>query len=353
MRQIDGLRALAVSMVFVHHFVNENLQLGTLGVLLFFVISGFLITGILFELKESVSDGTFSQAKAVKYFYVRRFLRIFPLYYLCLAALWVLNLSTVRQQITWYLLYATNIRIAIDHQYAPSTGHFWSLAVEEQFYIVWPALILFLPKRYLRPMMWTLIFASSGFRAFGKLLFHVSPMVTNNLTIGCLDYFSIGALLALKHPMDKSILRKAGIVSVPIMAVEAILLFYGHAVRLSWTSFELSCALSSAVLVSYAAEGLDNAFGRFLASKPLVYLGTISYGLYVYHVPIYQIVHRQAILATLLTIVVASLSWYFYEKPVNSLKRHFDYPRHSKVEVASLEPRRKVGNTVVPIGDLS
>jgi len=105
--------------------------------------------------------------------------------------------------------------------------------------------------------------------------------------------------------------------------------------------------------VSYAAEGLDNAFGRFLASKPLVYLGTISYGLYVYHVPIYQIVHRQAILATLLTIVVASLSWYFYEKPVNSLKRHFDYPRHSKVEVASLKPRRKVGNTIVPIGDLS
>ncbi len=349
MRQLDGLRALAVSMVFVHHFVSGRFQLGTFGVLLFFVISGFLITGILFELKELVSEGTFSIGKALKYFYARRFLRIFPLYYLAIAGLCLLNLPTVRHQILWYLLYGTNMRSALDHVYPPATGHFWSLAVEEQFYVIWPMIILLTPRRHLRTLMWSLIFASSSFRAVGKIVFHLSPIATNSLTIGCLDYFSIGALLALKNPKDKAFLRRAGLICIPIVVLETALLFVGRATKLSWASFELCCALSAALVVSYAADGMDNAFGRFLSWRPLLYLGMISYGLYVYHLPIYELAWKQPILSTLLTIGVASISWYFYEKPINSLKRHFEYPRRSKVESSPLKARDEFATAAVPL----
>lgn len=353
MRQIDGLRALAVAMVFVDHFVGVRVPLGTMGVLLFFVISGFLITGILFDLKESISQGVLSAPNALKVFYVRRFLRIFPLYYLCLAVLWLLNLPTVRQLIAWYLFYGINIRIAIDPHWShfPATGHFWSLAVEEQFYILWPFLILFLPKRYLRPLMWSLIFASLGFRAIERHFFHVNLITSTILTINCFDFFSLGALLAFKNPKDKALLRVAGILAMPLLVFEMTLFILGRGGKFPWTVFELTCGLTFFVLVSFAAEGLDNAFGRFLAWKPVTYLGMISYGLYVYHLPVYQLMSKlphpgpSAVLATFVTVAVASLSWYLYEKPINSLKRHFNYPRH----VQGTNDCTRSGNTIVPL----
>lgn len=350
MRQIDGLRTLAVAMVFVDHFVGVRVPLGTMGVLLFYVISGFLITGILFDLKEAVSEGLLSTPKALKLFYVRRFLRIFPLYYFCLAVLWLLNVPSVRQLIAWYLSYAINIRIALDPHWIhfPATGHFWSLAVEEQFYLLWPFLILLLPKRHLRPLMWGLIFVSLSFRAIERHFFHVNIITSTVLTPECFDYFSLGALLALKNPRDKALLRTAGVFSIPLLAFEIALFILGRAGHFPWTIFELSCALVFFLVVSYAAEGLDNVFGRFLAWKPVVYLGMISYGLYVYHLPVYQLVSWQPIPAVLITIAVASLSWHFYEKPINSLKRRFDYPR---VRASQTEPvpevRNKIGHVVV------
>lgn len=342
MRQIGGLRALAVAGVFIDHFIGVRVPVGNMGVLLFFIISGFLITGILLDLKESVSQGVLSRPKALKLFYARRFLRIFPIYYLSLAVLWLLNSPGVRQWIAWYLFYGINIRMAIIHDwnYFPVTSHFWSLAVEEQFYFLWPLLILLIPNRYLRPLMWSLIFASLGFRAIERHFFHVSVLATSVLAIGCIDYFSLGALLAFKNPRDKALLRIAGILSTPLLAFEMALFILGR--NFPWTLYELSVGLTFFLVVSYAAEGMDNPLGRFLEWKPVTYLGMISYGLYVYHFPIYRLVVMRPIPATLITIAVASLSWHFYEKPLNSLKRYFKYPR-----------LRAVGNHEMPneIGD--
>ena len=89
--------------------------------------------------------------------------------------------------------------------------------------------------------------------------------------------------------------------------------------------------------------------GRSLAWKPVTYLGMISYGLYVYHWPIYRLVWMQPIPATLLSIALASLSWYLYEKPINSLKRHFNYPRPVKAQRTTSGLREEVGNAVVPL----
>jgi peptidoglycan/LPS O-acetylase OafA/YrhL len=351
MRQIDGLRALAVAMVFIDHFVGVRVPLGTMGVLLFFVISGFLITGILFDLKESVCEGLLSIPNALKLFYVRRFLRIFPLYYLCLLVLWLFNLPSVRQMIAWYVFYGINIRIAIDPNWShfPATGHFWSLAVEEQFYLLWPLLILLLPKRHLRASLWGLVLVSLGFRAVERHFFHVNLVTSTILTVDCFDYFSLGALLALNDLRDKALLRIGGILSIPVLTFQILLFVLRRGISFPWTLFEFCCALIFTMLVSLAAEGSNNGFGRFLACKPMTYLGMISYGLYVYHLPIYNLMSKRTVPTVFLVLAIASLSWYLYEKPINGLKCHFNYPRHVKPQTSSRKLKKEVDDATVPV----
>jgi peptidoglycan/LPS O-acetylase OafA/YrhL len=326
-RQLDGLRALAVAGVLFHHFVLGKLELGTFGVLLFFVISGFLITGILLDTKSLVSSGLLSIREALRLFYMRRVLRIFPLYYFVLAALFVLDVPAVRERMLWNASYLTNIWIAVHHHYDEATGHFWSLAVEEQFYICWPLIILLTPRRYLRPLMYTLICASASFRAFGKLLFQLDPVTSNALTIAQLDPLAIGGLLALKNESDKRLIRSIGVYCAPAVVVEVALGLLGVGTKLRWVSFELLCTLSAASLVSRAASGIGTGFGRFLEWRPVRYVGSISYGLYIYHLPVFILIGKRGWLAALLTLVVASVSWRFFEKPINDLKRYFEYPR--------------------------
>jgi peptidoglycan/LPS O-acetylase OafA/YrhL len=159
---LDGIRGLAILAVLVTHSVprlpatglgywcNQLIELGTFGVDLFFVLSGFLITGILLDSKDAPNY--------FRNFYARRFLRLFPVYYLYLIFI-ALLLPAIHRAIHthmpdfggnwwWFLLYSCNLKP--DHAANDAyLGHFWSLAVEEQFYLVWPAVVLLLSRRRL------------------------------------------------------------------------------------------------------------------------------------------------------------------------------------------------------------
>ena len=333
MRQIDGLRACAVAAVFFHHFVMGRLEFGTFGVILFFVISGFLITGILLDAKERIGARTLSIGSALRLFYIRRTLRIFPLYFFVLAVMWAFNVGSVRHLIGWLATYTLNIWVAVHHSFPEETGHFWSLAVEEQFYLVWPFVVLLVRRRFLRPLMFAFIASAVGFRAIGKIVFHLNPTI-NALTIAQLDSLSCGGVLPLGNPFDKKMLRRLGTYLSPLLAVELIAAYLSIGLKIRWMSLELLCALCSAALVSYAADGMSGLAGRFLSSGVMTSLGRVSYGLYVYHMPIYVLVGNRA-LAVLLTIAVAFASWYVIERPINSLKRHFEYGEVAKKVAAT------------------
>ena len=153
MPQLDTLRAVAVLMVIVAHWMGEYrtvhaLPLGMVGVTLFFVLSGFLITQILLREREAGDSGD-EKKRALGRFYIRRTLRIFPVYYLFLLLLYLSGVPEFREDALWYVFYSVNI-LAYDHQswVGPAT-HLWTLAVEEQFYLVWPLLILFTPRQHL------------------------------------------------------------------------------------------------------------------------------------------------------------------------------------------------------------
>ena len=145
-RQLDGLRAVAVSLVLYAHFLAaHDTYWGHVGVRLFFVLSGFLITRLLLDARSAPE---FQSATALKSFYIRRALRIFPPYFAMLGFVWLVNLEQSRGTLLWHALYVSNFWYAIRDEWTPwLLCHTWSLSIEEQFYVVWPLIILLAPRR--------------------------------------------------------------------------------------------------------------------------------------------------------------------------------------------------------------
>jgi peptidoglycan/LPS O-acetylase OafA/YrhL len=198
MTQLDGLRALAVLGVFVEHTLPNQivtvLDSGQAGVRLFFVLSGFLITGILIRARDQATAGGGSLNHVLRAFYARRFLRIFPLYYFVLGLALALGISAAREGAAWHLLYLSNVYFVLGGPDA-TIGHFWSLAVEEQFYLFWPMVVLFAPRRWLG-MIFAGVAAFAPVFRFGISYCDVSNPNLGSLTPCCLDSLAMGALLA-------------------------------------------------------------------------------------------------------------------------------------------------------------
>ena len=213
MPQLDGLRAFAVGAVLIHHFFRPprigGVDFALLGVWLFFVLSGFLITGILLRSRDQIDHGGCQRGQVLRQFYARRFLRIFPLYYLVLALAATLNLGDVRDTIFWHLAYLSNYLFATQRYWGAVTAHFWSLSVEEQFYILWPALILFAPRQLLLKLIISAIAIGPIFRVVAHFLdFNWIARLT--VLPASLDALGLGALLAYcsHHAGEKPILIK-------------------------------------------------------------------------------------------------------------------------------------------------
>ncbi|CAN1209220.1 Acyltransferase [Tumidithrix helvetica PCC 7403] len=364
MVQLDSLRALALFGVMVEHFVPPStytsfisswktaspIEWGS-GVTLFFVLSGFLITGILLRCRDIIRANDQRIGFTLQRFYIRRFLRIFPIYYLTLVVAAII-FKRVRSDFFWHLTYTSNIMVFVQDSYDQYATHFWTLAMEEQFYLIWPLVILLLPQRYLLKAIFTTITLAPLFRFIGCYGLNLSITQIGVFPAASLDALGLGALLAFYiHNYDqfkqaKQSLCKFGLwVCLPLMISFIIISFIFRGTVL--INILIKPTISSIFfvwLVSTAAKGFDGILGRFLELKPLVFIGKISYGIYIYHNfmnPIYDILSWYLNLPTsiplLLVIalkVIASFaiaipSWFLIEKPINNFKRHFGYEKAS------------------------
>ena len=353
MPQLDALRAVAVLGVLASHFCRDTPALaaaGHLGVRLFFVLSGFLITGILLRCRALVDAGQ-PIGLTLRRFYARRALRIAPLYYAVLLLAWVAGIPYMREAAAWHAAYLSNIYfVRIDAWQGP-LSHFWSLAVEEQFYLVWPALILLVPQRSLVRAVVGVVALGPLYRAAGELA-GLPQMALWTMPFTALDALGFGALLALPADPSRAPDRPrptAGWLPGAAVVSAALLAWYLGAWTERPTSFfwlmnhglgELAWTVVFGAVVLGAARGFRGPVGRCLEWAPLAYVGRISYGIYLIHLFVPMFLPRALAAAglaypasegyrfaclTAATIALAALSWTLYERPLNGLKRWFPY----------------------------
>ena len=351
--QLDGVRAIAVILVVLTHAIvvpssgllawaaRHVLSNGWIGVDLFFALSGYLITSILLTAK--------TRAHYFRNFYARRFLRIFPLYYAVVAILAVTSrwMPFGSPRPLWpYLTYTSNVWTVLSGREWEPLGHAWSLAIEEQFYLVYPLVVMRLDTVRLRTLMLWIIGLSPLARLATNALMH--PGVSYFLTITRLDVLAMGALIAItfEHttPVSDRFVRRVRGALVGLTALSCVLwltkqldfkklLF--NAVGLTTIDATLACFLCLAAL-----SGLG-WFERFLRQPLLVSVGRVSYGIYLIHYPITRLVEfhaRQrlpddwwrtcvvAVTSVTLTTGLAALSWIVLERPILQLKRFFYEP---------------------------
>ncbi len=373
---LDGLRGIAILLVLLHHFalygdlrpdgaVDKMVFLAAgaawTGVDLFFVLSGFLITGILYDAKGS--------AFYFRHFYIRRCLRIFPLYYAVLA-LFCLALPLMTQSgqshhalpsdQAWYWTYLVNVKIAVDGwPQVPLLAHFWSLSVEEQFYLVWPVLVFLLTCRTLIAVCGACVVLGLSVRL--GLGWAGQPLAAYVLTPARIDSLAMGALLALLARQPDGLWswrRSAWLIAVGTGAALALTMGWRGGLSTGdpvvyTMGFTLLACFFGALLTLAVTAAAGSTLARVFSSRTLRFAGRYSYGLYVFHHPILILTSRNfftvsdlprvwgsqlpalgvyVALAGGLSLAAALASWHFYESRILRLKERFPYS--TKVSIA-------------------
>jgi peptidoglycan/LPS O-acetylase OafA/YrhL len=359
---LDGIRALAVLAVIASHipvllsyqhptpwsWLNKFISGGFLGVDVFFVLSGFLITSLL--LKE---HSRFGRIK-LSHFFARRALRLFPALYVLLAidfliaiyektslsGQWNITWVTVLYMNNWYFVWSSLRTGPADFQ--TNLGHLWSLSVEEQFYLVWPVFIFLIMKlkrvKIFLPLFIILLIALVAIRR--TMLWYDNNFYLEILirTDARLDSLLVGALLAICFryiQISSKMLCWAAYISLPIFAVIA---HQGPESPFFYT-FGFTIVALLVFIMIYAS--VEQAWGvnKFLERKWLTFIGRISYGLYLWHFVVFTFLSKHFFVGPrvmrisvglLSTFAITLLSWFFIEKPFLRLKdRRFSSAKQS------------------------
>jgi peptidoglycan/LPS O-acetylase OafA/YrhL len=286
---LDGIRAIAVLLVYIEHKVIFRFSLGALGVDLFFTLSGFLIVGILHGQRRRIEDGGTGFGPALARFWRQRARRIFPVYYLTLAVLLALAVAQGRGVfadglVPWYLLLSANVYIGQSLQWGPTT-HFWSLGVEQHFYLLIAPLLLWLRASLHRPALQLLLLASLG----AMLLQYLAGAPSRAIYVSSWANFSfmaVGGLLALAGPSER---RRGLALPACVLATVALMLF--TQTRLRWAVdpaagrllFNMLALVIGVALVQHVVAHPAGRLTRALESAGPRNLGVVSYGFYVFH----------------------------------------------------------------------
>jgi len=353
LQQLDGLRGLAILLVAAGHIFYKFyiFKFGWIGLNLFFLLSGYLITNRLYVHKSTNSSTYFRN------FYARRFLRIFPLYYGCLSVFFIaLPLIYIKYQHyfgtlyniqIWYWLYFSNWRIIL---YGlppnPLFFHFWSLAVEEQFYLIWPFIFYFVTSSSKRLFTIYLLLAIS---IISRITSYGSEAVYYS-TLTAVEPLMLGCLISIleKDKLLQSVYRYFRIFAVLSLGSLVIIFCYNRDLHISnhllLSVGYLNIDLIWAFVLCTALCGMSekNFVIKMFTSGVLIWLGIYSYGIYVFHWIILQLfIYKYEIwmtqhgfseifaywltriLGTISILLISYLSYNLYERKFLSLKKFF------------------------------
>lgn len=350
MVHLDGIRAFAVGAVILEHWASglplavreviEHLDLGGWGVECFFVLSGFLITLLLLNAKTKHQSFT----TALGHFYSRRALRIFPAYYLVLLVVFI-SQPSMHEVLGWHALYLSNFYPLWHDAFIPIGGHFWSLAVEEQFYLFWPLIVLLLPAKKVMYIALALCVLGPVTR---YALWHL--MGAGHLSVWlfpttALDLLGYGAFLACaKYQFDLArndvFVRRVTLLGFLSLALHAIALYELRGTMEFAVIARTLTALTFGALILHASFGFTGPVKHFVGNRLVVWVGMISYGLYLFH-PFVPALYLQILgilglspdtwgiyyirfpLLTAILLMITASSFYFWEQPIRGYRKYF------------------------------
>jgi peptidoglycan/LPS O-acetylase OafA/YrhL len=341
--QLDGLRALAILGVLFHHFglhIPEFFEYGPIAVRLFFALTGYFITLWLWKAEDAARARGTSVWRELPVFHARRLLRIVPPLYLSLLLAAMLGLGEARASLGWHLAFLSNFHVVHTGYWPPVTSHLWSLSVQEQFYLLWPVVILLTPRRWFLPVLAGAALLAFGYR-LGCVLGDVNPVIRWTMIFGSLDSFATGAFVAWlgRGKLGTVIMTDKqrwlfGVLAFFCLLVARWLRYFPQTDP--WiATIEIWEAVFIGWVIAATAQGWTGWCGRLLAWPPLVYVGQISLGVYLFHVLVHILLgpwlDRLGITAAAhntlrvwmlaaLSIGAAALSWHFLEKPLAKLK---------------------------------
>jgi peptidoglycan/LPS O-acetylase OafA/YrhL len=340
---LDGLRAVAVFVVVASH---SNLQIrvpGDLGVSAFFVLSGFLITRLLVREHEKTGE------VSIRRFYLRRTMRIFPAYYAFLLVSYLLDARAGQQWspalIANTLTYTVNYFNALNHHPTTSVAHAWSLAVEEQFYLLWPLAFTILAARGRRALITGVSVAAVAALAWRSWLIlgaHVDPSYVYNAFDTRFDNLAVGCMLALAVD-HAGVVAAAGafaqrawfpMVTVALLLTSRLALPAAYHYSIGFTVD----AVLFAILIVQLLQLYKTRMWSWLEWPSVRYLGAISYPIYLYHAWGASLGRRLVgsahsldfAAAVVFTILLASGSYFMIERPFLKLKNRYDSERRPK-----------------------
>ena len=340
---LNGLRAVAVGIVLVQHWLQPAFPLGELGPSLFFVLSGYLVTGIIWKY-EAYAGAPGAWWRRIGTFYIRRALRILPSYYLALAGCALLPLAMVREYPGWFVLPGANFLVYRFGGWGDGVGHFWTIAVEIQFYLLWPVLMALVGRR-LKPLLalaalgWVFRILWSGW---------VNPNMVHMLLPANLDLFALGAVLQVsQHQSWLARVAQGRYVGLAWLGWAALHLWLQPGPWAQACVFSQGPWLAGADFLTIGwllcVPGAGTCLG--LCHARTQWVGQRSYGIYLYHLPllvfwqrlVYYFVpdaaDRTALMGPLpvllvlgpVLLVLSAASWRFVEAPIDRYKNRFRY----------------------------
>jgi peptidoglycan/LPS O-acetylase OafA/YrhL len=361
MRYIKGLdtvRAVAVCLVIFWHWYPQYpifsfkgviqhvfIPTGETGVTLFFVLSGFLITSILLRAKSENDNNLLT----IKNFVIRRALRIFPIYYILIGLLILLGYPFENGALLYHLTYTTNFYI-IKEGHWTSLKHIWSLAVEEQFYLIWPWLILYTKDKYLKYVFFSSIIIAIVSVIFSVEILHMRMAYT--FTPTCFDAFGMGGLYAYcqlnasRYAKFKEKLKIAVPIAFVIYFTWKLVPYFGLFPKYIFFQRTIDSVLSIWVIDLVITNKSTWFKTNILENRLLNKIGKISYGLYLFHdvypyflekifqyliekFPLFKgflsNVYTFRIVSLVTLFIIASLSFELIEKRITNFKNRFDY----------------------------
>ena len=349
--QLDGLRGVAILAVIFHHFgfVPPGwMDWGPVGPNLFFALSGYLITLSLWKLRDKADAERSGFGWLLTKFHARRMARLLPAIVVLLAIGWLWGLPEYRESWAWHLTFLTNMLIVWNNAWVGSLSHFWSLSMQEQFYMLWPALLL-VPRAFFPQAMLAVAISAGAFR-LGCIWTGVPEFARWFLLPGSLDAFAVGGLAAWMHRHGWGRIvnseKWSGLFCAGALAALAFsrYLRYLPDTHPGTAAVEWFECLFFCWLLLRLVGAPHSAAARALTLRPLVYVGKVSYGVYVFHALIAvalsgwlasvgltatHFTFVRAVVLSGISIAVAAASWRWLEQPLGAWVRRLHRPVES------------------------